>query len=427
MNKIKTPDEALSEMETYYAPPPPKNGSIIGVDCHPDTFTAAETKGSNPYDLKTISTLVDVSLDTFLSWVAKKFTHKDIFLMEAGGNSFEIYRRLTDLGLRACVLESAHVGKHAKTYADNDKIASLRIASVYLGTRAPAVWVPDSATIQRRELLHLYQRSVVADTQATNALKGYLNQYTLRLKKRPAHAERTEAWVKFQREWSELQLSLLDDHFQQVRRAKIRRADMQRLILTEVVKNDQMLALMGLLGIGKINAFALIATIGDVRRFSCAKKLAAYLGLNPGSRDSGTQKRIKVGAGKRGRKDMRNLLLQGAHAVLRMGRNSDLGKWGWKLFARKGHRNIAVVAVARKLSTQVWHLLMGNKPTMLESNKSRSAKFKVMLIGIGKKRREEIDLIGPLDTLVEQLNLRLQACDCSTWGCHPKPRQAESA
>lgn len=427
MKKIQKTDEALTEMETYYAPPPPKNGSIIGVDCHPDTFTATEVKGSNPYDLVTLSTLVDVSLDAFLSWAAKKFTNKDLFLMEAGGNSFEIYRRLTDLGLRACVLESAHIGKHAKTYADNDKIASLRIASVYLGTRAPAVWVPDSVTIQRRELLHLYQRAVVAATQTTNALKGYLNQYTLRLGKRPPHAEKTEAWVKSKREWSELQLHLLDDHLQQVRGAKIRRADMQRLILTEVVKNDQMLALMGLLGIGQINAFALVATIGDVRRFSCAKKLAAYLGLNPGSRDSGTHKRIKVGAGKRGRKDMRNLLLQGAHAVLRMGRNTDLGKWGWKIFARKGNRNIAVVAVARKLSTQVWHLLMGNKPTMLESNKSRSAKFTKVLVGIGKKRRAELKLLGTLDELVGGLNLRLQMCDCSTWGCHPKPRQTESA
>lgn len=53
MKKKQNPDEALSEIETYYAPPPPKNGCIIGVDCHPDTFTAVETKGSNPYDLKT--------------------------------------------------------------------------------------------------------------------------------------------------------------------------------------------------------------------------------------------------------------------------------------------------------------------------------------------------------------------------------------
>ncbi|MES2570179.1 MAG: hypothetical protein V4710_09015 [Verrucomicrobiota bacterium] len=50
---------------------------------------------------------------------------------------------------------------------------------------------------------------------------------------------------------------------------------------------------------------------------------------------------------------MRNLLMQAAQAVLRVGRNTTLGKWGWKLFARKGARNIAVAAVARKLVVQV--------------------------------------------------------------------------
>ena len=420
MKKTPVPKEVLPEMETYHAPPPPKNGSIIGVDCHPDTFTATEVKGSNPYDLKKISTLVDVSLDTFLTWAAKNFTNKDLFLMEAGGNSFEIYRRLTDLGLRACVLESAHIGKHAKTYADNDKIASLRIASVYLGTKAPAVWVPDSVTIQRRELLHLYQRSVVANTQTTNTLKGYLNQYTLRLGERSPYAEKTEVWIKSQREWSGLQLHLLDDHFQQVRAARQRRTDMLRLILTEVVKNDQMLALMSLLGIGQVNAFALMAIIGDVRRFNDPKKLAAYLGLNPGSRESGTHKRIKVGTGRRGRKDMRNLLLQGAHAILRMGRHSELGKWGWKLFARKGNRNIAVVAVARKLSTQVWHLLMGNTPTFLESSKSRNLKYGKMLTQLGKAARVRLGLTGTTVNAIRLLNQRMQDAQVSNMWLPPQ-------
>ncbi|MGA7392026.1 MAG: hypothetical protein WCC08_05540 [Terrimicrobiaceae bacterium] len=30
-----------------------------------------------------------------------------------------------------------------------------------------------------------------------------------------------------------------------------------------------------------------------------------------------------------------------------MGRATALGQWGWKLFARKGNRNVAVAALAR--------------------------------------------------------------------------------
>lgn len=423
--------EQLKQAESYFAPRPPAKGKgkSIGIDCHPDTFTSAVCEGQTPYDLELLETQGDVSLDTLIHWAVENFTSKDIFLMEAGSNSFEVYRRLTDNGLRACVLESAHIGHHAKTYCDNDQIASLRIVSVYLGTKAPAVWVPDTITLERRELLHLYQRSVSADTQSTNALKGYLNQYGIRLKKRSPHAKITQSWVSKQREWSELQLNLLDQHFSKVEQDHNSRTKLQNIIIEQVLNDPKMLALLSLLGVGMINAFALMAIIGDVKRFSNPKKLAAYLGLNPGSRDSGTHKRIKVGTGKRGRKDMRSLLIQGAHAILRMGRHSDIGKWGWKLFARKGNRNVAVVAVARKLSAQVWHLLMGNKPEALESSKSRNLKYTKMLTILGKKRRHEIGMTTTVKVIVENLNTKLELLKpaCSTWGCHPTPRQAESA
>jgi len=36
-----------------------------------------------------------------------------------------------------------------------------------------------------------------------------------------------------------------------------------------------------------------------------------------------------------------------------------LAKWGKKLLARKGSRNLAAGAVARKLAVAIWYLLMG--------------------------------------------------------------------
>ena len=97
---------------------------------------------------------------------------------------------------------------------------------------------------------------------------------------------------------------------------------------------------------------------------------------------------------------MRRLLVQGPHAVLRMGRNSPLGKWSWKLFARKGQRNIAVAAVARKLLVQVWHVLMGNPPDALETDKSFTAKLKKLNVTLGKVLRAELGLPGNLDACV---------------------------
>lgn len=394
--------------ETYLAPPPPSKGRIIGLDCHPDTFTAAVFKGSTPHDAVKLQTRPDMSLQKLLDWAANEFTKEDLFLMEAGSNSFEIHRRLLDLGLRAVVMESCHVGKHAKTYADNDKMAAARIALVYLQGNAPCVWIPDSATRERRELLHVYQKAVADHTAASNALKGYLNQYAVRLGTRQApEAAKTETWLLAQRDWTPLQRDLLADHLTHLRAQAARRKELQRLIGRQICGEPLMLRCMKLLGIGQINAFALLAIIGDVRRFERPEKLVAYLGLNPGQRESGRGKHIKLGIGQRGRGDLRHLLVQAAHAVLRMGRATPLGQWGWKLFARKGNRNIAVAAVARKLVVQVWHQLSGNPPQALESSKSFDLKLHKLAVTLGKSLRVELHLPAKLNEFPAHLRNQL--------------------
>lgn len=404
IRKAPDPAQTAALPEIYPAPPPPKNGRIIGIDCHPDIFTAAVYQGTCLQDAGRIGLKVDLSLTGLLEWIKTTFSSDDIFLMEAGSNSFELYRRITALGFKALVLESAYVGKHAKIYADNDKIAAERICKVYLVGKAPCVWVPDDKTIQRRQLLHAYQRAVVNCTKSTNSLKGYLNQSGIRLGKRSPLSPKTQDWTLRQKDWSPIQQRILTGHFEEMALAASQRKTFVRAIAQEMTDEPRMLKLMSILGIGVINAFALVTIIGDINRFDSPRKLVAYLGLNPGQRDSGNGKRIKVGVGRRGRRDMRSLLIQGAHAVLRTGRNSPLGQWGWKLFTRKGDRRIAVAAVARKLSVQVWHLLSGNKVELLEPSKSRHIKLKKLCTLIGKALRAELNLPGTVAECVAHLD-----------------------
>jgi transposase len=383
---------ATEAIETYRAPRPPKTGRVVGLDCHPDTFTAAVFRGQTPHDARKLQSREDLSLAGLLAWAKAEFTAEDLFLLEAGGNSFAVCEALEALGLQAVVLESAHVGKHAKTYADNDRMAAARIALVYLAGNAPAVWVPDAQTRERRELLHVYAKAVRDHTAASNALKSYINGHAIRLGARSLSAKTTRAWIDAQRAWSPLQKKLLEGYFDALEQSAEQRRRYLRIICEEISKEPLMLRLMKLLGIGKINAFGVLAVIGNARRFSRPEKLVAYLGLNPGQRESGTGKRISVGVGRRGRGDLRHLLIQGAQAILRMGKATALGQWGWKLFARKGSRNIAVAAVARKLVVQIWHLLHGNPPTALEKDQSFTLKLKKLATSIGRALRIELGL-----------------------------------
>ena len=260
----------------------------------------------------------------------------------------------------------------------------------------------------RCALLHYYQMTVARTTEATNRLKGYLNQSTIRLNKRSLKNLNTQTWVIKQREWSQAQSLLLKELFLEVAHTAEKRQQAHRMVCIEVSENDTMLALMNLLEIGIINAFALAAIIGDIRRFPDSKKLVAYLGLNPGQRDSGTHKRVKVGVGRHGRRDIRALLTQAAQSLLISSRDCPLAKWGWKLFARKGHRNIAVSTVARKLVVQAWHLLNGNAPTLLEANKKLTLKLTKLASKIGKEGREKLQLPETIALCVEHYDQRLQ-------------------
>jgi len=406
ISQLKTPPKQALWVESYLAPPPPSQGKIIALDCHPDTFTAAVFVGQTPHDARKVGSRENLGLQVLLQWAAKEFGPQDLFVLEAGSNSFELCTRLHALGLRAVVLESCHVGKHAKSYADNDKMAAARIALVYLAGNAPCVWVPDEQSRQRRELLHAYGKAVTDHTAASNSLRAYLNGNAIRLAKASLQLESTRQWILKQRDWSPMQREILAEHFGDLDVSKERRQRLYRLIAAEMSGQPMMLRCLNILGVGLINAFALLAVIGDVRRFERPEKLVAYIGLNPGQRQSGTSKNVKLGVGKRGRADIRHLLIQGAQAVLRMGRATALGQWGWKLFARKGNRNVAVAAVARKLLIQVWHMLSGNPPTALETHKSFTLKLHKLAVSLGTSLRGKLQLGDTLLQCVKELRRR---------------------
>lgn len=408
----KAKGREVENVESYQAPAPPLRGKIIGLDCHPDTFTAAIFEGQTPHDARKIGSRENLSMEGMLKWAEAELSGEDIILLEAGSNSFEVSKRLGGLGLRACVLESCHVGKHAKPYADNDKMAAERIALVYLAGNAPCVWVPDERSRERRELLHAYGKAVSEHTAATNAMKGYLNGHGIRLGTRSLEAARSKAWILEQRAWSALQLQILEEHFGHITDSKERRKRLYRLIAEQISGDAEMLRTMKVLGVGLISAFALNAVIGDISRFHSPEKLVAYMGLNPGQRQSGQGKYVRLGVGRRGRGDIRNLLIQGAQAVLRTGRHTALGQWGWKLLARKGHRNVAVTAIARKLLVQVWHVLQGNAANILESDKSFQTKLQKVAVALGTSLRQKLLLGTSLATCIQNLRQRCAANPC---------------
>ena len=117
--------------------------------------------------------------------------------------------------------------------------------------------------------------------------------------------------------------------------------------------------LMTVPGIGPFTATMIYAWVGDVRRFPHAKQLAAYAGLVPAVRQSGSTLHVG-GITKQGAPALRATLVQAAHVLLSRCRGAEaspLQAIGLRIRGTRGRRKIAVVAVARHLLRIAYYIL----------------------------------------------------------------------
>jgi transposase len=147
--------------------------------------------------------------------------------------------------------------------------------------------------------------------------------------------------------------------------------------ITLLTKSDSTVALLTTApSIGPITAAAIVATVDDITRFHSAHHFEAFLGLVPGERSSGEQRRIgritKAGNGR-----ARYLLVEAGWRLLRSkdAATAALRAWAVGIAARRGKR-IAVVALARRLAGVLYAMWRDHRPydpAPLRPSKSRAA------------------------------------------------------
>ncbi len=319
-------------------PPPVSNARprVVGLDVHPDSFTASIVEGPTPLSANVLKTFNKVPIAQLGSWAAKNTLPTDTLVLEASGNSFEAVRRLRTAGRTPLVLESVFIGRLKEAHANNDRISAVRIARAYLSGNARTVWVPDESTQRRRDLFHAHRKAVRGVTAANNSLVSYLSDNGVRLGRtllKLAPAARRES-VLGARAWNPTQLQVLEIHLLGLEHQIELEARLSSLLAQQVLEDPRLLELTRLCGIRDVIAFAIGAIVGDVTRFPSPRSLVKYVGLNPAFDDSG-EKVWKGGIKGHGRKDLRSLLIEAGHSILRS-RNHPHGEWGRKLLARKG-------------------------------------------------------------------------------------------
>src|SRR5262249_22667346 len=115
-------------------------------------------------------------------------------------------------------------------------------------------------------------------------------------------------------------------------------------------------------GAGDFMALGLAAHVGDIRRFPRPRSLANYWGLTPSCSNSGEATGRLGSISKEGSTLARFLLGQLVMHVLK--RDVTMRTWSLGIKRRRGAK-IARVAVMRRLTTIIWHMLTHREPYQL--------------------------------------------------------------
>lgn len=124
----------------------------------------------------------------------------------------------------------------------------------------------------------------------------------------------------------------------------------------EMLVNQRVVEIVSSLpGVGKRSAAAILAEIGDAKRFSNGKQIASWTGLAPSLHQSAGLT-VLGSITKQGSRWLRWNMVEVAHAAVRV-KDSRFRAFFMRVRAKKGNKT-AYVAVARKMVTVVWHLLV---------------------------------------------------------------------
>lgn len=129
---------------------------------------------------------------------------------------------------------------------------------------------------------------------------------------------------------------------------------LEKAITERAAQSDDARLLLTLPSAGAFMALGLAAHVGDIKRFPRPRSLANYWGLTPSCRNSGEKSQRLGSISKEGSALARFLLGQLVMHVLK----HDAGMRTWYLgIKRRRGAKIGRVAVMRRLTTIVWHML----------------------------------------------------------------------
>lgn len=271
--------------------------------------------------------------------------------IEASGHGQWFTRLMAECGHELWVGDAARIRAMEVRKSKTDRRDAQHILDLMIGGRFPRIWVPTEAERDVRQLLlHRHQR-VRMRTQAKNQLQALmLNQGVQRGRRLWSASGRAELSAVELLPYAARRRKELIASVEELDRQI---GELNQLVEAEATKREAARRLMTHPGVGPNTALMMALTLGDVRRFQNAKKVAAYLGLAPTENSSGGKQRLGH-ISKQGSAFARFLLVEAGQSAAR--KDEEL-KRAYRRLAAKKSRAVAKVMVARRLAVRLYWML----------------------------------------------------------------------
>jgi transposase len=328
-----------------------------------------------------------------LELFAQSLASDDQVVLEATGPAFAIARILRPHVARVVVANAQEVRAISHARVKSDRFDAATLARLLSADLLAEVWVCDERTGAVRRRLARRGALVRQRTRAKNEVHAVISRCLL------GRPPVSDLFGKGGRRW--LAGHELAEEEQETVEGCLRQIDfldaeielIDGKVAQFVLGSADAQRLMTIPGIDVITAAALIAAIGDIGRFASARQLVAYLGLDPKVRQSGSEPARHGTISKRGDARARHVLVEAAWTATRTA--GPLRAFGERIGARRG-KQIAAVAVARKIATIAWHML----------TRGEDYAFARPSLTRGKLRRLERLADAPAGTLVDARHQR---------------------
>jgi transposase len=336
--------------------------TTIAVDLAKSVFQVAVSRKAGRVDAER-----RLARDRFLAYFAQQ--PPATVLLEACGSSHHWARQLAQLGHVVRLLPAHDVHR----YVRRNKTDRTDAKALLEAARNEEIHPVPIKTIEHQAItsLHCLRSTWLATrTARLNTVRGLLREFGIFIPVGAQHVvPRVRELLAEPRAVPVLMRATLASASEEIGALETKMRDVDRQLTALARQLPDATLLQTVPGVGLLTATALIALVGDIRRFDSGRHFASFLGLTPKEDSSASRRRLGA-ISKQGDVYLRMLLIHGARSFLwhakRAAHPHALQVWARATEQRRGH-NVAAVAVANKLARIIWAVWRRQQPFAINS------------------------------------------------------------